>query len=612
MQHAFDCGLIHRDLKPHNLMRTADGTVKVLDFGLAVLADANRSEGGLTAENVVLGTPDYIAPEQAEDSRAADVRSDIYSLGCTLYHLLTGRVPFPGESVLRKLDGHRKHEPEPVRTIRPEVPAELAVVVARMMAKKPADRIQTPAEVAAVLAPFAAGTMPIRKRRRPWVAVAAALLVAIGLAAGVVYRIQTDNGELVITIDNEDVDVVIKQNGKQVRIIDTKTNKEVKLDSGLYELELKGNPEGLKLSLDKVTISRGVTVVATVERRSMARKESEIDVPRTPAPKDAVILFDGKSLDNWEKRGGGKATWELLADGVLEVNGGDIITKKQFGGNFKLHVEFRVPSMPWANGQGRGNSGVFVQGRYEVQILDSYRLRSGDRDCGAIYGLVAPSVNTCKAPGVWQSYDIEFTAPVCKDGKKVELGRMTVFQNGVRIHDNVKLTKDDTGQGMGGDPCTPGPILLQGHGSPVQFRNIWLVRPADKVGEVRRFAWGGGQVMSVAISPDGRWAVSGDEHWTVRFWDLRSGQEVPGRRLPDHRHQVQALAFSPDGTKILSGGKDSVLRCPTRPRAGKFGASPATRTACCGPPFRLTASTSWPATGKAVCAFGMWRAASIC
>src|SRR5262249_7250599 len=158
-----------------------------------------RGEGGLTGENVVLGTPDYIAPEQAEDSRAADIRSDIYALGCTLYHLLTGQVPFPGESVLRKLDAHRMREPAPVCDMRPEVPTELAAVVTKMMAKNPADRYQTPAEVAAALAPFAVGTIPAatRKRRRRWLGNAVALLAGlVVVAAGVVYRIQTDNGEV--------------------------------------------------------------------------------------------------------------------------------------------------------------------------------------------------------------------------------------------------------------------------------------------------------------------------------------------------------------------------------------------------------------------------------
>jgi serine/threonine protein kinase len=166
-------GLIHRDLKPHNLMRTSDGTVKILDFGLAVLVDANRGEHGLTAENAVLGTPDYIAPEQAEDSRHADVRSDIYSLGCTLYQLLTGRVPFPGDSVLRKLDAHRTQKPDSIRKIRPEVHPALAEVVAKMMAKKPADRFQTPSEVAAAVAPFATGAVPVRNRGKLRLAAAA-------------------------------------------------------------------------------------------------------------------------------------------------------------------------------------------------------------------------------------------------------------------------------------------------------------------------------------------------------------------------------------------------------------------------------------------------------
>lgn len=200
------------------------------------------------------------------------------------------------------------------------------------------------------------------------------------------------------------------------------------------------------------------------------------DVKATEAPKGAIILFDGKSLDGWTKRDGKeKAHWKIV-DGAMQVEkGGDIISKEKFDGSFKLHVEFRVPYEPSGKGQGRGNSGVYVQGRYEVQVLDSYGLDSGPNDCGAIYEIAKPVKNVCKAPTIWQSYDIEFTAPVFKDGKKVELGTMTVYHNGVKIHDKVKLTSDNTRAGMGGDPSKPGPILLQDHGHPVQYRNIWVL-----------------------------------------------------------------------------------------------------------------------------------------
>src|SRR5438270_2858025 len=159
-------------------------------------------------------------------------------------------------------------------------------------------------------------------------------------------------------------------------------------------------------------------------------------------------------MDGWVKRDGkSKPDWKLLDNGIGEVKGGDVITEQKFDGAFKLHVEFRVPYMPEAKGQARGNSGVYVQGRYEVQVLDSYGLESKNNDCGAIYEVAAPLVNACKAPTVWQSYDIEFTSPVCLDGKKTEPPVITVFHNGVKIHDKLKITSDNTRAGMGGDPC---------------------------------------------------------------------------------------------------------------------------------------------------------------
>jgi hypothetical protein len=110
-----------------------------------------------------------------------------------------------------------------------------------------------------------------------------------------------------------------------------------------------------------------------------------------------------------------------------------------------------------------------------VQILDSYGLKSEKNDCGAIYGVAAPKVNACKAPTVWQAYDIEFTSPKFENGKKTEPARMTVSHNGIKIHDDVSIPVDNTTAGLGGDPASPGVILLQDHGHPVQFRNIWLL-----------------------------------------------------------------------------------------------------------------------------------------
>jgi WD40 repeat protein len=268
LQHAHERGMVHRDVKPDNLIRCADGTVKVLDFGLAALtAERTSGVGGLTDDNLVMGTPDYMAPEQAENARAADIRADVYSLGCTLYYLLTGSVPYPAPTPLLKILAHRDQPPPSLRRARPDVPPELASVLARMLAKKPDQRYQTPGEVATALEPFAHPRQEKRSRRWLWVP-AALLLTAVVGAAVLVHRIQTDTGELVITTESDNVEVVVAQGGKVVRVIDADTGKEIKLAlrSGTYELELQGAPEGLKLTIGKVTLTRGETVLAKIER----------------------------------------------------------------------------------------------------------------------------------------------------------------------------------------------------------------------------------------------------------------------------------------------------------------------------------------------------------
>jgi serine/threonine protein kinase len=168
LQHAFEQGMVHRDVKPQNLMLTPKGLVKVLDFGLARMRRERNRGRGLTQLDSFMGTPEYVAPEQAADARSADVRSDVYSLGCTLYFLLTGRPPFVEDTAVKLVLAHLEKVPKPLHEVRPDVPRELSALVARMLAKDPAQRFQTPVEVAQALLSFTKpGVKPALERILP-------------------------------------------------------------------------------------------------------------------------------------------------------------------------------------------------------------------------------------------------------------------------------------------------------------------------------------------------------------------------------------------------------------------------------------------------------------
>jgi hypothetical protein len=213
---------------------------------------------------------------------------------------------------------------------------------------------------------------------------------------------------------------------------------------------------------------------------SMARPLPPVVTPGLGGnpPSDAIVLFDGSGLSHWEMGRGDPVKWKIV-DGVLEVvkGTGTLKTRRSFG-DCQLHVEWSAPGEVAGKGQGRGNSGVFLMGIYEVQVLDSYdNTTYADGQASAVYGQFPPLVNACRPPGEWQSYDIIFHGPrFDESGKLVRPARMTVLHNGVLVQDNVALTGPTEYKARPPYEAHPEklPLTLQDHGNPVRYRNIWI------------------------------------------------------------------------------------------------------------------------------------------
>jgi hypothetical protein len=193
-----------------------------------------------------------------------------------------------------------------------------------------------------------------------------------------------------------------------------------------------------------------------------------------PPPSDAIVLFDGRDLSQWKNEQGGDPKWKL-ENGTMIVNGtGSLMTREEFG-DVQLHLEWAAPAEVKGSSQERGNSGVYLQGRYEIQILDSFDNKTYfDGQAGAFYGHKAPLVNVSRRPGEWQSYDIIFHAPRKTADGQVQPGSFTVLHNGVLIQDHVAVPGGATTAAKFAGVTPKGPLVLQDHGNPVRFRNIWI------------------------------------------------------------------------------------------------------------------------------------------
>jgi WD40 repeat protein/serine/threonine protein kinase len=550
LQHAHERGMVHRDIKPANLLVTrGEGReasksdlsslaphpsplVKILDMGLARFERSKDAElsATLTQEGAVMGTPDYIAPEQALASHGVDIRADLYSLGGTLYFLLTGQVPFPGGSLAEKLMKHQFEEPPAVERLRPDVPPGVSAVVRRLLAKRPEERCQTPAELAAILASSdlseaasstisAAGgitvaapapgpafpsldtagpivkvgrTRPTRrreldpalKRRLLWIGALSspALLLILILA---IFR--PFGGDTVPPPENPEKTkpkppaVKVKPTPKEDPAVAARKKREAEAEEAwkplaAKPLDLKSDPEALRLELAAFRRQRYGTAAAVQAAAALSRLPSPLDkLDPAKIPEDA------------------KAQWRAL----------------------KLDMPSEL-----------------------VAVLGEHRQRH------------------------WAAVRCLTYSP---DGKLIASGGDDHL---IRLWDTQTMREQAVLKGHAGPvQClTFSPdskVLASGSGSPDYVVRLWDLGTQK---ELQRLAHAN-QMTSLAFSPDGRQLLTGGQDNFMTLWDTQSGQKLPFMRveeavakMPGQLNHVWSVAFSPDGRQVVSGSHDRTVR----------------------------------------------------
>jgi uncharacterized protein (TIGR03067 family) len=627
LQHAFEQGMVHRDIKPHNLMVTPQGQVKVLDFGLArfaqesqpaALLEAAVAPGAaaeeLTQVGAVMGTPDYMAPEQVCDARSADIRADVYSLGCTLYDLLAGHAPFPEGTALQKAMAHVEQTPRPLTELRKDVPPALAKVVACMMSKDPARRYPSPAAVAKALAPFAAP-----RRRRRLLACLVVALLCLGLAGAVfaptVYRFATNQGELVIAYDDPEAAARL---GTVLVIRDCSRGREHRLQpgrhdlpAGEYQVEALTASE-LPLFSDKVVLPRGGQLPLTVSlapalsllEEEKARLQgtwitfsSEFNGKPVPEHKWSSLVIKG---DSWVCFTG---TGRLVSKGVFTLNpmaaprwldtrdtegptAGRVIRQIYRLEGDVLTICFCQQSRPTefatAPGSGRGLGRARREKPPPAQPPDQVRCFTGHTSPVKAVAF-SPDGRFALSGSGWPNgadrsmrlWDVATGRHIRQFGRHVGYVQCVTFSpDGQQVVSGstdrtIRLFDTDSGEEIhrlstptqtfvNGVAFLPKGDRLFSGGDGENSQTLLRLWDVVRRKEIRRFTGHKGFVTCVAVSRDGRRALTGSVDRTVRLWDVERGTEL--RCFRGDAGLVESVAFSPDGKQAASGGADETVR----------------------------------------------------
>jgi serine/threonine protein kinase/WD40 repeat protein len=536
LQHAHERGLVHRDIKPHNLLLTRHGVVKVLDLGLARLNATAEGEASTTVthEGMVMGTPDYMAPEQAEESHAVDIRADLYSLGCTLYYLLSGQVPFPGGSLLQKLRRHQSEEPMPIEYLRPDVPAAVAAVVRTLMAKRPEDRYQTPAELAAALNP---------DRGSPE---AASMLVGDGEARADTVRpeqeTQTESFASLIPPAEEPRRAARRPRRAPWRLLLVSTGL-LALPALVVILYLAWG----RSASPSVPPSTGPR---PFEPRAVLTGHTAPVVALAYAPEGSTLASasQDRTIRLW-KLTGGPCLATLEGAGAVRVlafspDGQSLVSA---GGEPSLHiwdpVTFRERSRLVTSHPTVVRDLVFVLPTSDQlftvgdENLKAWWSLAEQKQIGGRY-LPAAGWSLAFSPG--------------SEHFAVGLGNGTV-----RLCKHHSLEEHDLAGHQGPVKvlafAPDGKLLASGGADGVV--NLWDTDLAAKRTVLDAHA---GAIESLSFSPDGKVLATAAADGTVRVWDVAGGKEKAV--LPRHGGGSGAVAFSRDGRTLASGAADGAVR----------------------------------------------------